>query len=61
MLKKDLLKIGTKIVVGGSKSLALGAGVSVLSQSVKLIQSGDAKFGKNLLDALDITVDTLIK
>mgnify|MGYP004700534663 FL=1 len=61
MLKNDLLHLSKRIVIEGSKSIAFGAGINIASQSVKLMKSGDVKFGKELLSALDISLKTLTK
>lgn len=61
MLKQDLLYLSKRIVIEGSKSVAFGAGINIAAQAVKLTKSGDVKFGKELLSALDISLKTLTK
>lgn len=61
MLNKDLLHIGSRIVIEGTKAVTFGAGITLATQATHLLTSGDVKSGKALVKALDISLKTLIK
>lgn len=61
MLQKDLLKIGKAIVIEGTKAVAFGAGISIVSQSVNLATNENVKTMKDLVSGLDISLDKIIK
>lgn len=61
MLQKDLLKIGKAIVIEGTKAVAFGAGISIVSQTVNLATNENVKTMKDLVSGLDISLDKIIK
>lgn len=61
MLQKDLFKIGKAIVIEGTKAVAFGAGISIVSQSVNLATNENVKTMKDLVSGLDISLDKIIK
>lgn len=61
MLQKDLFKIGKAIIIEGTKAVAFGAGINIVSQSVNLATDENIKTIKDLVSGLDISLDKIIK
>lgn len=61
MLKTDLFKVSSKIIIEGTKAVTFGAGLTLARQVIVNSSNTDTKTIKDLIKTLDTSLDTLLK